>query len=83
MLKPVTQGERFSGHGNEKDGYPEIIIYDGQGEGNGSMMFSIQHFHSCEVNIMENTTELWFENKTCLRISGSVVMLRRMNTFDV
>jgi len=36
-MRRVIDGERLSGHGNAAEGYPEILICDGQGEGDGSV----------------------------------------------
>jgi hypothetical protein len=73
MLSDLIDGERLSGHRSKTRGYPEILIYDGQGAGHGSMMCSIQGFHWAEVKMKQNKTELWFEGRTCISISGGIL----------
>lgn len=62
----VRDGERLSG-------FPEILIADGERPGGGSLMCSIQCFHWADVVVKGGTTELWFENKTCLTIPNGIV----------
>ncbi|HEX4273980.1 MAG TPA: hypothetical protein VHZ74_01430, partial [Bryobacteraceae bacterium] len=69
----VIDGEKLSGHRNDRGQYPDICISDGKGPGGGSMLFSIQSFHWADVVVKGNTTELWFENKMCLAIPDGVV----------
>ena len=73
MLRKVIDGERLSGHGNAAVGYPEILIYDGIGAGQGSMICSIQSFHWADVVVKGGQTELWFENGVCLAIPEGLV----------
>ena len=73
MLRNVIDGERLSGHGSAAEGFPEIVIYDGIGAGNGSMICSIESFHWVTVKVKGRTTELWFENKVCLAVPNAVV----------
>ena len=71
----VQDGDRLTGHCVGGGDYPELLVYDGQGPGGGSLMFSMGSFHWCGVHITRNhKTELWFENKTSVTVSGGIVM---------
>ena len=72
-IRQVRDGERLSGHGNPLIGYPEIYVYDGKGPGGGSMMFAIVSFHWADVVVKGDRTELRFENKQRVVISGGIV----------
>jgi hypothetical protein len=69
-MRQVVDGERLSGHGRGPDGYPEIVVLDRH---KGSAMCSIQGFHWATVKVTGASTKLWFEDKTCLTVSGGTV----------
>lgn len=71
--RKVRDGERLSGHGNETEGYPEIDIFTGKGPGGGALLCGIESFHWVDVKVKGATTELWFENKVCVAVSGGLV----------
>jgi hypothetical protein len=76
MMRQVVDGERLSGHGTQESGYPEILIFDGIGVKDGSLICSIQSFHTANVVVKGTTTELWFEwfeSRLCLVIPDGIV----------
>ena len=50
----VQDGDRLTGHCVGGGDYPELLVYDGQGPGGGSLMFSMGSFHWCGVHITRN-----------------------------
>lgn len=79
-IREVRNGERLSGHGTVKGGYPEISVNDGKGPGGGSMLFTIVSFHWADVVVNENTTELWFENRQRVAIHGGLVQYAEVSS---
>ena len=75
MERNVVDKEMLSGDGKGRRN-PEIAVYDTADSDEGSLMFAIHNFLSAEVHIDEDAgeTELMFERKTSVRISGGVVM---------
>lgn len=71
--KRMVDGERLYGRMKGEVDYPEITVYDGQGPGGGAWMFSIRGFKWADVVLKGSTTELRFENKTRVTISGGIV----------
>jgi hypothetical protein len=69
LMRDVVDGETLSGHRTE-DGYPELMIYDGQGAGRGSMICTIRSFHNSAVRIEKGTTTLIFESRFPIKFHG-------------
>jgi len=61
-MRRVIDGERLTGHGDVSGGYPEIVIYDGVGAGEGAAICTIGGFHWADVAV-----------RTRLAISSGVV----------
>lgn len=72
-MREVINGERLSGHRSPTGEHPEISVYDSIGAGKGSLICSIQCFHWATVFQNGATTELLFENKTCLAVRNGMV----------
>ena len=79
IFRPVINGERLSGHGNETTGYPGIAIFD-RPNGAGLLLFAIEAFHWADVAVHKGdkpddpeTTELFFEGKASVIISNGFV----------
>lgn len=60
ISRPVVDGERLSGHGDEATGYPEIHVSD---KPDGSLLFTIGAFHWADVAVRGDVTELFFEGR--------------------
>jgi hypothetical protein len=78
LFRPVVNGERLSGHGDETTGYPGIAVFE-QPDGAGSLLFAIEAFHWADVAVHkgdepdDETTELSFEGKVSVIISHGFV----------
>src|SRR5579863_8912232 len=72
-LRQVKDGERLSGQGNKQDGYPSILISDGQGAGRGALICSLESFQWVNVVKRSGKVELWFEGYFYLVIPEGIV----------
>jgi hypothetical protein len=77
--KNISDGQRLSGHANGSSEYPEILVYDGVGHGDGSCLFEIASFHWADVRVSGDTTLLSFENKVEVAITDGVIVYRNNN----
>jgi hypothetical protein len=71
-MRLVVNGERLSGHSNTNK-YPELYVRNGKGPGGGALICTIETFHWVSVQVRGETTTLWFEDQTCLEVTGGIV----------
>ena len=71
-MRLVVNGERLSGHSTTNE-YPELYVRTDEGPGGGAMICTIEAFHWVRVQVRGETTTLWFEDRTCLEVTGGIV----------
>jgi hypothetical protein len=73
VAREVRDGDRLSGHGNDKDGYPEISVHDRSEH--EALMFRFDSFHWAIVKITDTASQLLFEGKTLVSIDKPGVVV--------
>jgi hypothetical protein len=72
MVRCIEDGETLSGR-YEDGGYPQIVVCDGQGKGNGRWLFNIKGFNACVVTTQDRITRLVFAGGRRVTIEDCIV----------